>query len=158
LTIALNHLLDGVRRLPYSDEQISHSIAEAIALWYYSDGGRGYSENGRESAAEQCFHGEVMDLEFGAADGSYSRACASAEMLTHAIRSDIGSFLEPSHREALLSYPPRLVQVIRKPQLLFDFSRLADFFVRQLVPFQIVFRRQLAVFFSPARLDRFGRP
>jgi hypothetical protein len=159
LTSALNHLWDGVRRLPYSNEQISYSISEAIALWYYSSGGRGYAGTQGRFAAEECFGKDALEFEFGAADGSYSRAFASAALLTRAIRSDIKDFLAPSWSDMLMNRQASLPQVIRKPQLLFDFSRLADVLIRQIVPFQIVFRRQKnAVFFSPARLDRFGLP
>ena len=38
-------------------------------------------------------------------------------------------------------------------------THLADFLVRQVVPFQVVFRRQeRAVFVSPSRLEGIGRP
>jgi hypothetical protein len=159
LTSALNHLWDGVRRLPYSNEQISYSISETIALWYYSSGGCGYAETRGQFAAEKCFGKDALEFEFGAADGSYSRAFASAALLTRAIRSDIKDFLAPSWSDRLMNRQEAFPQVIRKPQLLFDFSRLADVLIRQIVPFQIVFRRHKnAVFFSPARLGRFGLP
>jgi hypothetical protein len=158
LADALNHLWEGVRRLPYSTEQASYAMAETIVLWHESNGGAGYAANQGQPAATRCF-GDSVEIEFGATDGSYSRAYVSENMLTNAIRSDVPDYLAERWKETLLAHPASLIQVIRNPRLLFNFSRLADVVVRQVVPFQIVFRRRdVAVFFSPARLRMMGLP
>jgi hypothetical protein len=123
--IRANHLWDGVRKLPYSNEQISYAFAETVSLWHESSGGRGYSVNQGLPAAKTCFGDDVIELEFGAADGSYSRAYASTEMLTRAIRSDIKDYLVPSWANIFALHPVNVVQVIRTARLLFDFTRLA---------------------------------
>ena len=58
-------------------------------------------------------------------------------MLTDAIHLDIQGYLAPTWRDTLMSHPASLLQVIRTPRLLFDFPLLADFLIRQVVPFQI---------------------
>jgi hypothetical protein len=83
----------------------------------------------------------------------------SIPMVAGAFRSDIQSYLAPAWKDTLIGHPTSLLQVIRRVRLLLDFCRLTDVVVRQVVPFQIVFRRpERAVFFSPARLDQIGLP
>jgi hypothetical protein len=50
------------------------------------------------------------------------------------------------------------MQILRSPSLLFDYDALCDVWAREIIPAQVLLRRGLAAFFSPARLDTFGLP
>jgi len=154
LARALGWLWDGIRALPYSDEQIADGVGRCLALW--QAGAEEGDSRSLENAARVCF-GDGMEVEFGAADGAYSRAFASRADLLRAVRHDVGTYLNPQYGAQIQNNMVGLLQAIQEPSRLFEFQALADVFVRQLVPCQVVYRStSTAAFFSPARLDRFG--
>jgi hypothetical protein len=157
LTASLNRLWDGLRVLPYRDEEVAFSIGQCVALWLARQA-RGSFDDAPERAAGMCF-GDCVEIEFGAADGSYSRAFASGGALLKAVRDDIDSYLATQYADRLRGNIVDLLRAVQDPSRLFDYSRLAGVFVTQIVPFQALYRRSdLAVFYSPARLDRLSLP
>jgi len=154
---ALSRLWNGVRILPYTPDQIAHCIGRCAALWAAWEG-QSSDDIPFMRAASTCF-GECLEIEFGASDGSYSRSFASKRTLAKAVRNDVSPYLNPRYADQIHGNIVGMLQAIQDPSLLFDFSRLADAFVREIAPFQVLHRRSdLAVFYSPARLDRFGLP
>lgn len=153
----LERLWDGLRRLPYSDKDISLGfgicIAFAMAL-----GGDFHNPDNRhwEQAAHKCLTQPVA-LEFGAEDGSYSRGYASTESLVAAIRPDILSYITDEWKEQLPENIHRLLQKTWTPQKTFDFTLLTPIFAREIAPYQVL-ARNTVVFYSPARLMSFGLP
>ena len=157
LAQALSRLWNGVRILPYTDDQIAHGIGQCAALWAALEDKSPLGDP-PQRAASACF-GECLEIEFGASDGSYSRSFSSKKSILNAVRKDVSSYLNPTYPDQLDGNVVGLLQAVQDPSLLFDFSRLADTFVREIAPFQVLHRRSgLAVFYSPARLDRFGLP
>jgi hypothetical protein len=154
---ALRKLWDGVRVLPYSNEDIALGMANCVVIACIA---RRSAARDPESkwlhVASECF-GEAIEVEFGAHDASYSRGYASKAMLLKAVRDDIGTFLHSKWTPALVDDITGLLLALQAPERLFEFDRLARVFVHQLIPTQVLIRSG-AVFFSPARLDAFGLP
>ncbi|MGA1870915.1 MAG: FRG domain-containing protein [bacterium] len=157
LASRLARLWDGLRRLPYSDKDISLGfglcIAFAVAL-----GGDFVSPDSRhwERAAHQCLV-KPIELEFGAEDGSYSRGYASVKGLAASIRSDILSYVADEWKDQLAENVRGILQTAWTPKQTFDFVLLTPLFAREIAPYQVL-ARDTAVFYSPARLSSLGLP
>jgi len=156
-TECIEQLWDGLRTLPYSDDEIALGIGRCIGLIICST-----AQNlSWEEASAVCFGGEVLEVEFGSEDGSYSRAFVNRCDLMGAVRRDIRDFLAPDYVNHLCGNVHGLLQAIRAPQHLFDFQRLASLFVCQIAPSQVLTcsaKAKSAIFYSPARLATFGLP
>lgn len=153
----LARLWDGLRRLPHSDEDISSGLGMCIAFGVALRGEFGRSIKGHwETAAEACLN-EAIELEFGAADGSYSRGYASGSKLLAAVRSDVESFMSPKWRNQFMGNISSILLTSWDPRRTFDFNKLAPIFASEIAPFQVLARSD-AIFYSPARLDALGLP
>lgn len=146
----LGQLWDGVRRLPFSDAEVAAGLATALEL-HARQAQEGLS---LREACRACW-GKAVAVEFGAADGSYSRGFASDEDLRSAARADVGSYLNPTHAAKVSASGHGLLQAIHVPRRLFEFGPFASLFARQVAPTQVLGRRD-AVLYSPARVARFG--
>ena len=154
----LERLWDGIRILPYSAEQVTYGMAQCVALWAAARGKNTNWLHVQEQAAKACM-ADPVEVEFGPLDGSYSKGFASQSFLLRAVRPDVATYLRPSLAPIVVENMTGLLQAIQEPARLFDFSVLADLFVRQLAPSQVLFRDEsVAIFYSPATIDRFGLP
>jgi hypothetical protein len=157
LTKPVQRLWDGLRALPYDNEDLAIGIGNCVALCLCELRVVARSDDPWMDAASLCF-GKAMEVEFGSEDGSYSRSYVSSLDLLKAVRDDIAGFLTPTYREAVLGNMTGLLQAVQAPDRLFSFDLLAKLFARQLAPAQVLVRPSHAIFFSPARLDSFGLP
>lgn len=154
---AAARLWDGLRRLPLTDEEIATGIGNCLALQlWWAKLGRPRVED-FEPVVQACF-GEAQWLEFGASDGSYSRAYAGQDALLASVRPDISAFLAPGFKQQVEGNIVGMLQGCSDPKRLFDFRLLASLFATQISPVQVVTRGSEAVYFSPARLVSFGLP
>jgi hypothetical protein len=152
----LERLWDGLRRLPFTDDEIASAMGNAMALF---DTRRRRQERRSvdwEAEAEACFGG-VIWVEFGADDGSYSRGFVNTQQLLAAVRGDIADYLSADYKAQVLGNMTGLLQAVFVPSRLFEFRKLANLFATQLAPVQVLTRDQ-AVYYSPARLTKFGLP
>jgi hypothetical protein len=152
----LERLWDGLRRLPFTDDEIAAGMGNAMALF---DARRQRPERHGldwDTEAKACF-GEVIWVEFGADDGSYSRGFVNRQQLLAAVRSDIADYLSVDYKTQVLGSMTALLQAVFVPSRLFEFRKLANLFVTQLAPVQVL-TRDHAIYYSPARLTRFGLP
>ncbi len=157
LNTAIQRLWDGLRILPYENDDIAEGIANCIALQLLGLPER-IAQIDWEKPTSACF-GETIWIEFGSNDGSYSRAYVSKTKLLSAVRSDIDKYLVPKWKQGLTKNITGLLQVIWTPDRLFEFDRLSKLFAQEIVPVQVLMRSEAsAIFFSPARLDSFGLP
>lgn len=149
-------LWDGLRKLPYDDEDIAKGLANCFMLAsYLLKQGRVMQVDWAKVTSE-CF-GKTIEIEFGSDDGSYSRSFASKSNLLAAVRDDIYEYLDPKWKPQLENNIIGLLQAIWSPSMLFDFDKLAKLFAHEIVPVQVILRSEgVALFFSPARLDSFG--
>jgi hypothetical protein len=154
---AVARLWDGLRRLPLTDEEIATGLGNCLALklWWFKLGQPRMEEF--ESVASACF-GDSQWVEFGASDGSYSRAYAEKNALLGCVRPDISAFLAPQFKKQVEGNIVGMLQGCSDPRKLFDFRLLASLFATQIGPVQVLTRGSEAVYFSPALLDSFGLP
>lgn len=154
---AATRLWDGLRRLPFSDEEVATSLGNylALQLWWVKLEKPRVEEF--ELVASACF-GESQWVEFGSSDGSYARAYAGKKELLGCVRQDVSAFLAPRFKEQVEGNIVGLLQGCSDPKKLFEFRPLASLFATQIAPVQVITRKGSAVYFSPARLDSFGLP
>jgi hypothetical protein len=148
---SLRALWNGMRNLPHSDDDLAAGLANCIVLCAL--GVRPFQQNETKRGPMRELLGDVMEVEFGAPDGSYSRGYVGVEALRAAVRSDILDVLvDPRRADAVKT----LVQVIWTPDRLFAFDKLATLFATHIGPTQVLVRTHDGLFFSPDRLDAFG--
>jgi hypothetical protein len=154
LSSALERLWDGLRTLPLRNEQIATSVANCIAFWavadFYLNGKLGLSD---EQAAKVL--GQHRYVEIGGA-GGYSKSYISKKGLLRALRSDMAEFLVSKFRARFMEDPSIVVEWAWKVNYLYEFDVLADLVATEIVPYQVLFRNDDPVFFSPARIERIG--
>lgn len=150
LASCLRTLWNGVRLLPYSDELVAESLANMILMSRWL-GPSGISERDFES-----HFGSAHEIEIASSDGSYSRSLVSDSAVMGSIRTDFLSFTNLDKGKELS--PTNLYQIINDPRKIFEYDKLCDWFVSQVIPCQVLTRQKNAVFFSPARLSVMGLP
>lgn len=164
LSRALQWLWDGLRLMPYENEDVSKGIANCVTLWFSRL--RVDSQSREPWLDAACASvGESIQVEFGANDGSYSRAYVSKQDLLGAVRQDIEFYFAEQFRRSLTGNMIGLLQVVPAADRLFNFHKLARLFAQQIAPSQVLVRfagdakrPTNPVFFSPARLRVIGLP
>jgi FRG domain-containing protein len=145
---ALSSLWNGMRGLPYTDDDIADAFATTVAL--YVSGIRKAIYNNQ--MAGQIL-GECFETEFCPVDGSTSRGYISKDSIRRAARKDLREILRD---DIAAGDPKRWLNAIFNPRFLFDFDRFCRVFAREVVPSQVLTRDM--VIYSPARLWIFGLP
>lgn len=94
-------------------------------------------------------------MELGGAGGS-TKSCVSRDKLIAALRPDMANFIVEQFRNQFSSDPSVIVEWAWKVEYLYDFLKLADVLATEMAPYQVLFRPEDPVFFSPARIQRIG--
>ncbi len=150
-------LWDGLRSLPYSDEDVCAGLGMCVGLGIALGGDfRNPDSTHWERAAQKCL-GDAIELEFGADDGSYSRASVSTQSIAAAIRGDILTHVSDGWKAEMGRDPRGILQTAWSPKKTCDFGLLTPLFAREVAPYQVL-ARETAVFYSPARLASLGLP
>jgi hypothetical protein len=143
---------NGMRNLPFTDNDIASAFSALVILCSLPDC---QSSDGKR--ADQAFTGWIADVirvEFGSQDGSYSRAYCSDRGLFEALEPAwVANLREP---ESISSIHGAFKHT-HDPRLMFDFKRLANIFAREIIPSQLALRRPV-VLFNPAHLEVLGLP
>ncbi len=150
----LRPVWDGMRRLPYTDEEIADALSTVTALLILGIREE-ISPSNEIEMFEQCF-GECMRIEFAHQDGSGTRGLAALESLRRALRSDMAELLLPEYRERIYNIHD-LFFGIHSPRLMFEFEEFKSMFAREIIPSQILLGRDLLLF-NPAQLKVLGLP
>lgn len=151
-------LWDGLRSLPYSDEDVAVGMGTCAALSMCRQKVISAGQDVWLETASSLF-GDAVEVEFGIDDGSYSRGHLPPDELLNAVRDDIGAFLNPEYRDSLVRSMTGLLQAVQAPDRLFVFESLAKLFARRIAPIQVLVRPPgTAVLFSPARVTTFSLP
>ncbi|MCT7310089.1 FRG domain-containing protein [Ralstonia sp. CHL-2022] len=143
---------NGMRNLPYTDEDIAAAVNSLLTLSSLPECG---SVDG--TAVHKAFMQwlpDAIEVEFGVADGSYSRGYCSDSRLLKSIHTNWT--LKLSNLENISSAAEALRRTY-DPRLIFNFTELAQLFAREVIPSQLV-RRRPVILFNPADLDVFGLP
>ena len=148
LSKMIGRLWDGVRKLPYTNQEVAESIIYLLKL------GVGEVDTKTDYSQESYF----KEVEVGSFDDSYSRGKINNINLQNAVGTDISDFITQSTTKNIdNSNITRLLQTIQSPMLLFDFNAFKSLLIKELIPYQ-VFENRDVLFYSPTRINRFGLP
>ncbi|WP_213939351.1 FRG domain-containing protein [Pseudomonas sp. dw_612] len=140
---------NGMRNLPYTNEDIAAAMSALVTLCSLSDC---YGNDGGN--ADEAFASWIPDavrVELGNPGSVYSQAYCSDTHLLDA--------LDAGWRANLQN--PELVSIVtalcymHDPRLMFDFKRLSWIFAREVIPSQLAMKRPV-VLFNPTEMDSFG--
>lgn len=143
---------NGMRRLPYTDEDIA--VACGALLELCAEPGCLSIYGGEILRAFQTWCPDAMEVEFGARGDTGSRGYCSAAHLRQVI-SPVWEKALPS--DASADDPKAALRLCHLPKRMLDFPAFATLFGRELIPSQLA-RGRLLIHFNPARLDVFGLP
>jgi hypothetical protein len=143
---------NGMRRLPYTDEDIAAACGALVELC--AQPGCLSSDGGEILDAFQTWCPDAMQVEFGAKGDTGSRGYCSTARLRQAI-SPVWEKALPA--DVSISDPRAALRLCYLPSRMFDFPAFATLFGRELIPSQLVRGRSL-VHFNPAKLSVFGLP
>jgi hypothetical protein len=147
----LRLMWNGMRRLPYSNKEISESarcIAALVAAGFHV---RGPHDEAKAKAFASCF-GSAFLVQLACDDGSIALGYASAYALWNGVRPDMP--------EVLVGMPgdlDLLFRFINDPRIVYEFAFVRERFVREIIPSQIVHGNSYMVF-NPATLTILGHP
>ena len=158
ISTVLQQLWDGLRLLPYSNDQIAEGMACCATLGLQWS--RLRPEERKDNWERICLQlfPDAIEVEFGSNDSSYSRAYVSEFALRSAVREDIEGFLNPGFAGRLVRSATGLLQAIWAPDRLFEYDRLSHLFATRIAPVEVWMRQGSAIFYSAARLVSFGLP
>lgn len=146
---AVRRTWDGVRRLPFTDDQVAESVAMTVVL-ACADVSEAPSFSARDFSK---LLGPVLHMELANARDVTARGAMAESTYQHALRPDLEDVIVPE----LLHRPRHQLRQVLAPAHLFRFDRLVDAFARELIPTQVLVQsHDLAVFFSPARTAVIG--
>jgi hypothetical protein len=140
---------NGMRNLPYTNEDIAAAMSALVKLCSLSDC---FGNDGAN--ADRAFASWVPDavrLEFGHRDGSYSQAYCSDANLLDALDAGWTANLRNPELESIVT----ALCYMNDPRLMFDFKQLVWIFAREVIPSQLAMKRPI-VLFNPANMDSFG--
>lgn len=140
---------DGVRRLPFTDDQVAESVAMTIVL-ACADVSETPSFTARDFST---LLGPVLHMELANTRDVTARGAMAETTYERALRPDVDDVIVPE----LLDRPRQQFRQVLAPAHLFQFDLLVEAFARELIPTQVLIQsHDLAVFFSPARTPVIG--
>jgi hypothetical protein len=151
-------LWDGVRSLPYSDEEIALALANmsflGVSLTRIPEP-TGWKRPNEHVA--QALWEKPLQVEFGRRDGPAATGYVDESALMNALRPDFAELLKPAYRNRA-THAVNVVNIVPLPSRTFVFQSFASTFVTQVVPTQVILFRSKAHYFSPLLLETFGLP
>jgi hypothetical protein len=145
----LRVMWNGMRRLPYTDEEIA-ACAASVVLLAASGFSNGSWDAARERVFTECFEEPVL-VGLACADGSGAHAFVGRAALLNGLRSIDGA---SDHPRLDLE---QLFRQVADPTEMFEFPFLREQFVRHIIPCQVALGRS-PVLFNPAKVTFFGNP
>lgn len=155
LSQQLDLLWNGMRNLPYSNDDIAEAVGLCFAL--HRVGYSKASNRGKLLELAREVMGDVMPIECGSWEHNPSLGFMLPSDLLSAVRSDISAKLREDYKNHANSIE-FLLHVCSGPSRLFEFEKLVQSFGRHFVPTQVMNLNNEAPIFSPARLKGFGHP
>ncbi|MBX8508943.1 FRG domain-containing protein [Pseudomonas cichorii] len=143
---------NGMRSLPYTNEDIAYSISALTILCSLPDC---HSFDARRVyKAFKTWSPDAIYVEFGYPGDPYSRAyCSDSGLLKALDPAWISNLKDPG---SVVS----MADAFRKthdPRLMFDFTQLSSIFAHEIIPSQLAMKRPL-VLYNPADLEVLGLP
>ena len=142
-----------MRSLPYTVDEIAECLGRIAMLHVL-----GFADASSQARREclDIHFGTPKEVAFGTVDGAGTQAWATAAALLASVRQDMQSLLTDEHKSRA-SDISELFKVIYNPRLMFEFEPWKRIFAHELIPSQVLDRRQL-ILFNPATVYTFGNP
>ncbi len=154
LNTKAGRLWDGMRNLPYSDDQLAVAMGRTLSLSVFLDW-EAYHGGQEWKGAFAPFAPDAIKIEMSA-EVSYSQAIVDQSVLSAAFRNNIADFFLTEHREQV-GDPHVLLQMTTSPEILFQFNDLVELFAWDIIPAQIIMRlAKDPIYFNPASIKVFG--
>ncbi len=140
------YLWDGIRRLPYTDRQVTQCMSNYLTI-----AACGWEE------AMPALWGETTGVEFESGPVRL-RCCVAEATLLRCVREDFLDYVAEGRRKQLESRGKTgFLGVLLEPQRLFKYPEFVAMFVEEILPAQAVFRFEGDTFaFNPLALEVFG--
>lgn len=150
---AIQSAWNGMRNLPYKDEDIAEAMGSLTQLFLIGECGSsmGHVVDG----AFKQWMPDAFEVEFGSdVLNTISRAHCSSTAILQCLEA---SWKHNCKDHNIVSSAFDALFACSKPDSMFEFEAFAKLFARQIIPAQLAQERSL-VLFNPARLDFFGIP
>jgi hypothetical protein len=145
VSAGLTRIWDGMRRLPWSDLEISSALANYAAIRCFQD-------------QHDVLFGPCIDVEYTTFDGSYSRSFVSTDSLRRELRADMPDYIDTKSL-GLTDAPENIFWHVRDPKRLFEFQSFRKLLADEIIPFEEYIRStSYPRFYSPARIEKLGLP
>ena len=150
-------LWDGMRNLPFTEEQVANALARTIAMELTIERDRLWNGRGWEGVFQPVIL-DLVKVDLGMIDGTGGSAFLPEPLFRSALRSDLKTIFHSAHL-ADFENTKLLLQIVKSPEILFALDRLAELFAEYLIPTQILMvDTEQPVIFNPALLATFGAP
>jgi FRG domain len=150
----LQRAWDGMRVLPYLDDQIAVSLAKIAGLavlgWENQSSSMDYHDHFR------LFYGEGTRVEIANFDGTYTRSYVSKVRFSSMLIPSSIDYLNDDFQK-YLDHPSAILQIVQDPKILYDFEMMIELFSQEVIPAQIHMQRDVLAF-NPVSILRFGLP
>ena len=146
---------DGLRSLPCSDPDLAIALGHCAGLACARS--QAPDQDGLIVSADY-YQSEALEVEFSTHEQGFSRAYISKQSLMKAFRDDLEEFFEANKRAWLLDNPKFILLKVLAPNRMFPFDRFERLFLHEVVPTEAIWWSELAIIFSPARINVFGLP
>lgn len=154
----LERIWDGMRTLPYSDQQVAQALlvfATLVELEMREYKAR--AESNERRSAPDVLWGRTIFIELGRRVGACASAVVSSDLVMGAMRDDLMSQFRPEVREKHVDDAYEILVSIGDPTHLFEFERFVSLLASTIIPSQLFHCPEGQVhFFSPARIEALG--
>ncbi len=154
----LKLLWDGLRQLPYSDNDVAISMGNAsfLSVSLIDSFKKQVDSPSWRHIAAQLLKDPVM-VEFGRVPSGVAAGFVDGRDLLLALRPGFSKLLKREYRH-LADRGSTVLQCVQVPSRAFEFEKFASLFATQVVPTQVMLFRSKAHYFDPLQLDAFGLP
>lgn len=150
-------LWDGMRNLPFTDQQIAGALARMIVIELVIQRNSLWSGSGWTGVFAPAIPG-MIKVGLGTFGGTGGSAFLPEPAFRSALRSDLKGLFHRAKSEKFEN-TNSLLQVVTSPEILFPLDLLVELFAEYLIPTQILmFDADQPVIFNPADLATFGAP
>ncbi len=165
----LRKIWDGMRYLPFTDEEIS-SVLSSLTLIFINAHQFGIDAFVINPAQVKELYGSLLTEDYfqielaGVTRGASSRALISRISIAHAFRQDLFNIVLDKHRKSVqfrYENAELILKLIPDPKWLYEFDQLRKLFVEEIIPTQVFLRSNRddnPLFFSPVHVSVIGRP
>jgi hypothetical protein len=150
----LSKIWNGMRSLPFSNDEISEACGNTLYLNIASD--EHIPDKDKQLEIFCSLFGESMRVGFANEDLSGSYGYASIKSIVDATELIITELVNDEYQDSATD-TYKTFRIIYNPQLMFEFNKFKNLFAREVIPSQISWNNSLIIY-NPMKLITFGIP